>query len=368
MDRPEDVPIDDVHSRLEMVERHGLGLEARVRELEEANSEFRRALNRLGDALGSTHDRPAMLSAVLETCALYLRATTGVFYGVVAGSDRLRPLLTCGSPTEVGELKQGDGVAGTAAEQHAVVVWPGPASPAPAPGIEPAVAVAVAVPIRAGSRPFGVVALYGTAGDRPFTAEDVDILAALVRQVEPAIENSFLYEEATLLSITDGLTSLWNRRQFDLRLIAEQQRAVRFGEPFSIVLLDLDQMKWVNDTQGHQAGDAVLIELASRLAGGVRDVDLVARFGGDEFALILPNTGLGGALRLADKVRGLIADQPFDPGGGESVNLTVSVGVASFPEHGDNARALLQAADEALYQAKEAGRNRVEHARAKVDP
>jgi two-component system cell cycle response regulator len=366
VDRPHDLDLETVRERLDTVERLVLHLEARVRELEQSNGEFRRALNRLGDALGATHDRPAMLSAVLETCALYLRATTGVFYGVVAGTESLRPLVNCGLEVDGGELQRGEGVAGTAAERDTVVVWPGDGeTPPPAPGLEPDVATAVAVPIRSGARQFGVLALYGTPGNRPFSGDDVGTLATLVRQVEPAIENTFLYEEATRLSITDGLTSLWNRRQFDLRLIAEQQRAVRFGEPFSVVLLDLDQLKEVNDTQGHQAGDAVLVEVASRLASGVRDVDLVARFGGDEFALVLPNTGVAGALRLADKVRSLIAESPFEPGG---FNLSVSVGVATFPEHGETGRQLVRAADEALYRAKQGGRNRVEHAHAKVEP
>ncbi|MGH9222982.1 MAG: diguanylate cyclase [Acidimicrobiales bacterium] len=369
VDRPHDLDLETVRDRLETVDRLVLHLEARVRELEQSNGEFRRALNRLGDALASTHDRPAMLSAVLETCALYLRATTGVFYGVVAGTEALRPLVTCGVPAGGNELERGEGVAGAAAERNEVVVWPGGGdTPRPAEGLEPDVATAVAVPIRSGNRQFGVLALYGTPGARPFSGDDVDTLATLVRQVEPAIENTFLYDEATRLSITDGLTALWNRRQFDLRLIAEQQRAVRFGEPFSVVLLDLDQMKEVNDTRGHQAGDAVLCEIASRLASGVRDVDLVARFGGDEFALVLPNTGVAGALRLADKVRASVADRPFEPGDAEAVNLTVSVGVASYPEHGDSGGKLVRAADRALYRAKEAGGNRVEHAHAKVEP
>jgi diguanylate cyclase (GGDEF)-like protein len=220
----------------------------------------------------------------------------------------------------------------------------------------------VAVPVRSGGHAFGVLALYGRSVDRPYSGEDVEALTTMVRAVEPAIENTFLYEEARRLSITDGLTSLWNRRQFDLRLNEELRRGIRFSEPFSIVLLDLDQMKAVNDTYGHQAGDALLIEVAQRVTGGVRDVDVVARFGGDEFALILPATGIAGALRLADKVRALLADEPFELGPSPVV-VTASIGVASYPEHGQTGHDLVGSADAALYRAKHAGGNRVEHAK-----
>jgi diguanylate cyclase (GGDEF)-like protein len=365
---PPDLTLEELWVRIETVVQRVHELESRVAELEQSRGEFRMALNRLGDALAATQDRPAMLSAVLETCALYLRASAGVFWAVVGGSDRLRPLGTCGkapSSGDIGDLRVGTGVAGAAAAQDSVVVSPGsdgvgPTSP------EPGLSPAVAVPVHSGNRPFGVLALYGRSIERPFSEDDVDALATLVRQVEPAIEATFLYEEATRLSITDGLTSLWNRRQFDLRLLAEHQRSVRFGEPFSVVLLDLDQMKQVNDTWGHQAGDALLIELAHRLASGVRDVDLVARFGGDEFALILPNTGIAGALRLAEKVRASIAERPFEVDEGISFRATVSVGVACCPEHGDSGKALVRSADAALYRAKAGGGNRVEH--AKVEP
>ena len=385
-----ELSLESVFARIDGLETRVHQLEARVKELEDAGNEFRLALNRLGDALAATNDRPAMLRAVLETCALYLRAPAAVFYGTVAGSDRLRPLASCGVSAppleELGELRAGEGLAGAAARAGAVVLWPGSADAEPSPaelamafggvahgsgvgasgGVDSAPArpkTAVAVPVRSGGHSFGVMALYGRSIDRPFTDDDVDSLATLARQVETAIENTFLYEEATRLSITDGLTSLWNRRQFDLRLAAELQRALRFGEPFSVVLLDLDQMKPINDRLGHQAGDAALIEVAHRLSSAIRDVDLVSRFGGDEFGLILPNTGLAGALRLAEKVKTVIAADPMELAADVPTRVTVSVGVASYPEHGTSGRELVAAADAALYRAKAAGGDRLEHAK-----
>ncbi len=369
-----DNPLDAILARLEALDVRVRHLEARVHELEQSGSEFRRALNRLGEALAATHDRPAMLRAVLEICALYLQASGGVFYGAVGGSARLRPLATSlhhRPVEELGELPPGSGLAQAAGSTGAVVVWPGPVGAEPSPEelviafgdvSAPRPSAAIAVPIRSGGRDFGVLALYGRSVDRPYSEDDVESLSALARQVETAIENTFLYEEATRLSITDGLTSLWNRRHFDLSLAGEVQWGVRFGSPFSVVLLDLDRFKPINDQYGHQAGDAALVEVAHRLTSAIRDVDLVARFGGDEFGLILPNTGLAGALRLAQKVLGVLGETPMDFDGAV-LTLHASAGVASYPEHGRNGRQLVAAADAALYRAKRGGGGRVEHAK-----
>ncbi|MDP8937513.1 MAG: sensor domain-containing diguanylate cyclase [Actinomycetota bacterium] len=350
----------------------GAQLGDEVRKLSQAAARFRQALNRLGDALGSTHDRTVMVNALLVTTAAFVDARTAVFYGVVTGAQRLRAMDSVGVDAEIADLQPGEGVAGTAGRTGRATLWPGPerpsergaaSVPAPSPA-EPVggASTAVAVPVRSGGHPFGVLALYGRAGDRPYDESDVEELAVLVRQAETSIENSFLYDEAVRLSITDGMTGLWNRRHFDLRLESELSRAIRFSEPFAVVFAELDQMKAVNDTHGHQAGDTVLIELARRLTEATREVDLVARWGGDEFTLLLPNTGVAGALRLADKIRHAVASEPFRVEGAE-LNITISVGVAAYPEHGSSGKDLVAAADAAMYRAKAGGRNRVEHAK-----
>ena len=362
----------DLLARVERLEVSFRELELRMAVVERAGARFRRALTSLGAALADTHDRPRMVRAVLETTVVYLEAEAGVFYEIVAGSDRLRPMATFGVVGELGDLTRGEGVAGAAATRGQVVAWSGappgadvagstrPAPTEPGLGSGPA----VAVPVRSDSHLFGVLALYGPAGGEPFSADDLDTLRTLVRQAENALENSFLFDEAKHLSLTDGLTGVWNDRDFDLRLAERLSEAERFGDPFSLVLADLDGFKEINDTYGHQAGNGVLVELSRRLMESTREVDRVFRLsgGGDEFALLLPRTGLAGALRLAEKVRAGVAEPHFNVDGA-SLRITMSLGVATHPEHGHSEKELKAAADAALYRAKRSGGNRVEHFR-----
>jgi two-component system cell cycle response regulator len=359
-DVPLDLPADDP----ELVEladafNHMLArIREQKKEMEERDAAFRSALNRLGDALTVTHDRAGIISAVLETSALSVGARCGGFYAVVPANGYLRAMSCYGCEIKGNELKPGEGVAGAAVARDDVVHVPGDTKLAPN---EPIAEAAVAIPLRRGNHAIGVLALYGRGPAETFSEDDVHLLQSLVRQAETAIENTFLYEEATRLSITDGLTGLWNRRLFDLRMGEELQRAIRFQEPFGLLLVDLDHFKTVNDRFGHQAGDAVLVELARRLTDATREVDVVTRFGGEEFALILPKTPVVGTVRLGEKVREVVANEPF-AAGNASILVTVSVGAAGYPDHGLSAADLLGAADAALYRAKEKGRNRVEEA------
>ncbi|HEX2272803.1 MAG TPA: diguanylate cyclase [Acidimicrobiales bacterium] len=362
--------LEDLQARHDELEARHRQLETRLGEVTRASSEFRRALTRLGDALADAHNLPGMVSAVLETSVLYLGAEAGVVYEIVPGSDRLRAISTFGAVGDLGDLVRGEGVAGAAAATDEVVVWPGPDVGGPTPG-EPAAAgaAAVAAPVRADGHIFRVLALYGLPGGQPPSADDVETLQTLVRQAETAIDNSFLYEEAKRLSLSDGLTGLGNSRNFSLRLSEELSRSVRFGEPFSLVFCDLDGFKGINDTYGHQVGNGVLVEVARRLTESTREVDLLTRLGegADEFALLLPRTGLAGALLVAEKVRATVTDEPFAI---DELRLpiTMSLGVASYPEHGTSEKELKAAADAALYRAKHEGGNRVEQATFGEDP
>lgn len=328
------------------------------------DSRFQRAIQRLGAAF-AVRDRDAIVEVILETAVLAVDAESAVLYVTPSPNAPLRARAAHGAASAVADLGlgAGEGVAGRVAATDAPALFPGPpGGPVPAqPGEPPGTVTAAAAPIHSAGRLLGVVAVYDSRAERRFTPSDLTTLATMVHQAETAIDNVILHEEAERLSITDGLTGVWNRRHFDLRANEEVRRANRFGEPFSLVLLDVDDFKRINDTAGHQAGDTVLVEIAARITEAVREVDTVARYGGEEFCLLLPRTDVRGACLLAEKVREAVAARPFAlHDHGRHVDVTVSVGVATHPLHGDGAAPLLTAVDDALYRAKRAGKNRVE--------
>ena len=188
--------------------------------------------------------------------------------------------------------------------------------------------------------------------------EDQNLLESLVVLASLAFENARLYREAQELAVTDGLTRLMLRRPLMERLDQELKRAAEQDAPFSLVMLDIDHFKAVNDTYGHPAGDLVLRETAAIVKRSVRDVDVCGRYGGEEFVVLLPQTPLDGARLVAERIREAVATRGFELRGERRI-VTVSLGVATAPAHGREARALIGAADEALYQSKQNGRDRV---------
>jgi diguanylate cyclase (GGDEF)-like protein len=167
--------------------------------------------------------------------------------------------------------------------------------------------------------------------------------------------------QATLqeLSTRDGLTGLTNHREFYRQLDDEVERFRRYGHPLSLLMLDIDHFKTVNDTYGHLAGDEALRTLADLARREVRPMDLVARYGGEEFAVVLPETAAAGALAVAERLRRRVASHPIPLPTGHTLSLTISIGVATLPDDAENVRQLIGAADRALYAAKSGGRNQV---------
>jgi diguanylate cyclase (GGDEF)-like protein len=191
-------------------------------------------------------------------------------------------------------------------------------------------------------------------------SEDRLVLAAVANDLTIAVENSELYKLTKRLAITDELTSLFNYRYMLQRLDDEIERARRFGRSLSLLMLDADEFKLYNDTHGHIAGDTALADLAAVMRASVRDIDVVCRYGGEEFAILLPETDAEGAFVAAEKVREAIASHLFpDSDGATTERITVSIGLSAFPRPASDREALLRQADDALYVAKRSGRDRV---------
>jgi diguanylate cyclase (GGDEF)-like protein len=186
-------------------------------------------------------------------------------------------------------------------------------------------------------------------------------LAASFRSIleSPAIalDNAVALQKAEALSVTDDLTLLYNLRYLNLVLRRESKRASRSGRPLSLLFLDLDGFKQVNDVHGHLAGSKALVEASVIVRASARETDVAARFGGDEFAVILPDTGREGAVSVAERIRDRIFARKFLESDGLSIHLTASIGVATLPDVAASAEELIRAADVAMYRVKDGGKN-----------
>jgi two-component system cell cycle response regulator len=214
----------------------------------------------------------------------------------------------------------------------------------------------LAVPLVGSSGMVGVL-YVDSRNELPASIEqDLLVLGAIAGQATILIENARLLRQATV----DGLTNLYIRSYFMNRLAEEARRALRYGGCFSLLVVDVDHFKRINDRHGHQVGDLALQQVAARIAAAVRvGIDLVGRYGGEEMVVLLPATDTAGAEVAAERIRAAVEAGPLAVVGDEPVNGTASIGVASFPAMAKTPEDLFAAADRALYAAKHEGRNRV---------
>ncbi len=220
------------------------------------------------------------------------------------------------------------------------------------------------VPVRWGEEFLGVLNMLAYAPHR-YTEADKDMLSMFAAQAAIAIRNARFYSKIEQISVTDELTALSNRRGIFQLGEREFERALRFGRPLAVLMLDIDHFKRVNDTYGHPMGDQVLRALADCVRQNTRGIDVAGRYGGEEFTLLLPETDLPVAIQIAERLRQSIADLsiPICRGKGDTppvhIRIKVSIGVAFMQPDIPNLSVLIDLADQALYRAKDSGRNRV---------
>lgn len=211
----------------------------------------------------------------------------------------------------------------------------------------------IVIPIIVQNSDFGWFCVYSSREE--LAEAEMDFLALFAKQVEMAITIADLFQAVREQAVTDALTGLYNRRYFEEELKKEYQRAKRQGQPFSVIGIDLDYLKKINDTYGHSIGDLAITTIAKVLKDNARSVDIPARIGGEEFNVLLPGIASDGAMIAAERIRKAIEDSPIDTVG----HITGSLGVATFFEHTENLEELLELTDQAMYTSKRNGRNQV---------
>lgn len=217
--------------------------------------------------------------------------------------------------------------------------------------------IIISAPLMAKKSMYGLLVAIHRPNGELYSSEDVKLITILANQAAIAVENTLLYQKLEKEAITDGLTGVYNYRFLMSSLETEIKRARRFNQEFSFVMLDVDNLKLFNDRYGHLSGSQALKEIAVIISSSCREIDFVSKYGGDEFAMLLPQTNLYGAERVTRRIIKAVSQHRFD---GDSTGLlTCSAGISSFPRSGQTVRDLIDSADKALYQAKRAGKNQL---------
>jgi diguanylate cyclase (GGDEF)-like protein len=319
-------------------------LEAQMAELRRQQVEIDRSIRRIGEAFAAGLDRGALLEILAETAI----SASSAEYGLIALTGREGAEAEVGISTD--ELQ--DAVLAAEAEANRS----GELAEVNRDG-----AHALSGPLRRIGEPGSNIGVMTVARrEEPFGPPERDVFLYLIGQAAASIENVALHELVSEQAVTDDLTQLSNKRAFRNFAEREAARAKRFGHSLSLLVLDIDDFKQVNDTHGHLQGDEVLRRVARALDAESREIDMPARYGGEEFVVGLPETEMQGAEELAERVReGIAAERVPLVGTDGTLKVTASIGVASLPDSAGDVESLIAAADAALYAAKRGGKNRV---------
>jgi diguanylate cyclase (GGDEF)-like protein len=324
-------------------------------EVQTANKELE-VLYRVSSAISQRIDMNELLKGVLVTIAgldqFNVENKGGIF---IIEDDRMHLIAHLGHPSSFLDLhkdmKIGDCLCGQAAKTGEVII----SKNSNTDNMHTIVYEGmmphghIIVPLKTLNKIIGVLYLY-TSPDIEFDEHHINLLRSIGNQVGIAISNAQLYEETRKLTLEDHLTGLANRRFMDIVLKRNFAKAVRFKRPLSLIMLDIDHFKKYNDTYGHSEGDKVLVDVAKVLIKETREIDLVVRYGGEEFLVLLPETDMEGALDVAERIRQTVET---------STKVTVSLGITAYHEKMHQNEIIIKA-DKALYKAKQNGRNRVE--------
>lgn len=351
---------------------------ASMKDLRQENRELRDALKQMkkelsffidvGKALTSTLELDKVLDIIMDNVRRLVRPEAWSLLLIDEEREDIYFAITKGGQPEglQGQrLRLGEGVAGWVAEKGRPLIVRAVSKDRRFSGyfknnrrVDKAGCV-LSVPIVNKRKTIGVLEIINKKDGTPFSKKDLELMLKLADQAAIAIERSNLYQKMSNLAVTDDLTKLFNLRYLYRALDTEVKRCKRYKSTFSVIFLDLDSFKNVNDRHGHLVGSKTLVEVASILVSILRDVDIIARYGGDEFVIVLPHTTVEMAVKIAERIQSDINKHIFLREDGLALRITASFGVAGYPDHAKDEIELLKLSDQAMYMAKSLGKNRV---------
>ncbi|TLN23610.1 sensor domain-containing diguanylate cyclase, partial [bacterium] len=321
----------------------------------------------IGKALTSTLGRKELIKLIMDKVAGLLSPK---IWSLLLVDEKTRDLVfeIAVSPTPKKlagkKVKRGEGIAGWVADNGlSVLIEDVSSDPRFSPKFDEALSFTtrsvICVPLRYGDKIIGVIEFINSLEDRKFCPRDLELLETVSDFVAIALENSKNFAKIQEISITDELTGLYNARHILRILDREVERARRSGTNLSFIFFDMDRFKTVNDSFGHLVGSRLIGEVGQLISATIRKTDIAARYGGDEFVIILPNTSKEGAVVFAEKLRKVLNAKKFLSEEGLEIKATASFGVATYPDDADSKLTLVSIADKLMYMVKETSRDGV---------